>query len=218
MKKMSIIITILLGLIVMAGCSLPFIGGSKAAVPANAANPQGQFDPAKMPVEQKLGYAILKMEGTPNAISADQAKTMLPLWQALKSLSTNANTTDTEINALYGQMKDTLNPAQTAEIEKISWTQSDLQALAAKYGIQFAQGGPGRSGTPAGTPSAQRETQIAAFRQQNGGAGGKAAAVLAAPADSRVLREGLRGRVARPAARVERRCPGKRTRAAAWVG
>lgn len=165
---------------VLAACSsLPIPGiTSASANSGNSANSgQGaganqngqrgnQFDPATMPVEQKLAIGILKLEDTSMKVTPDQAKILLPLWQALKSLSTNNNTTTDEINALFTQMKDTLTPDQVTAIQKMTWQQSDLQALAQQYGIQFAQGGFG------GTPNPQRETQIAQFRASNGNAGG----------------------------------------------
>ena len=69
--------------------------GACAAKPAQAAqnNPAGaNANPATMPLEQKLAIGTLKMEGTPQAVTAKEATDLLPLWQAVKSLSASTNT------------------------------------------------------------------------------------------------------------------------------
>jgi ABC-type glycerol-3-phosphate transport system substrate-binding protein len=173
MFKKTIFLILALGLIaaLMAAC---------AAAPASAsttqngssqtnngqggnANNRGGFDnqdPASMPVESKLGIGILKLENTSLAVTAQQANDLLPLWQGLKSMETSNNASAEEITALLGQIKDTLTPQQVDAIQKMTWQQSDLQALLQQYGVQF--GGGGQRGTP-------DPTRIAQFRANNGG-------------------------------------------------
>lgn len=181
-KKGFIISTIILLMVVTSACSglssLPIIGSAAktsnqgAQAGQNGQNGQNgqqgfQFDPAKMPVDQKLAVGILKLEGTSLAVTPAQAKILLPLWTALKALSTNNNTTTDEINALFQQMQGSLTPDQVAAIQKMTWQQSDLQTLAQQYGVQFAQGG-GDFGNL--TPE-QRATAVARFRANDGAAG-----------------------------------------------
>lgn len=64
------------------------------------------FDFANQPLESKLAIGILKMEGTDLAITPDQAKTLLPLWKAVKTLSTSATTSPDELNAVYRQIEE----------------------------------------------------------------------------------------------------------------
>src|SRR6266498_609956 len=92
----------LLGLIplvfILAACSsIKIPGASAQAQPSQAARQNGfNGDPAKMPVEQKLGIGILKLEGTSQAVTARQAQDLLPLWKAVKTLSTSNNTSPQE--------------------------------------------------------------------------------------------------------------------------
>jgi hypothetical protein len=171
MVKRIFIAGILVMLIASACSGLSILGlGGNAASNQNA---QNQFDPAKLPVQQKLGYGILKLEGTPLAVTADEAKSLLPLWKALTALSTNQNTTSEEIDALFQQMQDLLTTEQVSAIEKMTWTQNDLQALSQKYGVRIGQGGPG-GGNASNLTAEQRATRQAQFQsqRQNGGGGG----------------------------------------------
>lgn len=172
MKKKTLYMLIALPvLLILAACSsLQIPGVSAKAAPSQAAARQGGFnqDPAKMPVEQKLGIGILKLEGTPQAVTPQQAQQLLPLWKAVKSLRTSNTSTLEEITALYQQIQGVLTPEQVQAIQKMTWTQSELQATMQQYGINFAQFANGR---PTLDPSA-RATRVAQFQAQGGGNGG----------------------------------------------
>ena len=61
---------------------------------------------------------ILKLEGTDQAVdAAEEAKELLPLFQALKTLSTNNNTAVDEITALNKQIKTSLTSDQLSAIK-----------------------------------------------------------------------------------------------------
>ncbi len=151
-------------LLILAACSASPIPntGSSAGKSSQAQSP---FNLANQPVENKLAIGILKMEGTPQAITAQQASSMLPLWQAVKSLSTSNNTTAAEMQALYKQIEAVMTPAQVQAVQNLNMNQQQVQALFQQYGIQFNQGGS--SLTPA-----QRATRVAQFQQNGGGNGG----------------------------------------------
>lgn len=178
-KKIVVASAILLLLAALAACSGISIPGVAAASSNNGnsgsigsnnqqRSGQNQFDPSKLPVDQKLAIGILKLEGTSLAVTADQAKTLLPLWQALEGLSSNQNTTTDEINALFQQMQDSLTKDQVNVIQTLSWKTNDLQALAQQYSIQMAQGGNFGNLT-----ADQRATRVAQFQAQNGGNGAR---------------------------------------------
>jgi hypothetical protein len=149
--------------------------GACAAKPAQAAqnNPAGgNFNPSNMPLEQKLAIGTLNLEGTDQAVTTKEATDLLPLWQAVKSLEANANTASSEITAVYKQIEGVMTPDQTQAIQKMTWTQADIQALMTKYGVTF---GAGQGGTGGQNLTAdQRATRTAQFqsRNQNGGAPG----------------------------------------------
>jgi hypothetical protein len=174
MRKSTLVVLSSLGLVtVLAACSIFQKSTANATAPnnttANGGQPGRFTDPAKMPLEQKLAIGTLKLEGTPQAITKDQAAALLPLWQALKSLSTSNNTAEEEIKALYTQIEESMTPEQVKAIQALTWTEEDMTALREKYGIQgggnFTGGGPTLSAD-------QRATRQAQFRANGGGNNG----------------------------------------------
>ncbi len=154
-----------------SGIQIPGLGAKPAQAAQN--NPAGaNYDPAKLPLEQKLAIGTLKLEGTDQAVTAKEATDLLPLWQAVKSLEANTNTAPSEITAVYKQIEGVMTSAQTQAIQTMTWTQADLQALMTKYGVTFGAGqaGPGDQNLT----DAQRATRTAQFqsRNQNGGGPG----------------------------------------------
>jgi hypothetical protein len=109
---------------------------------------------ANQPVEQKLAPGTLKLEGTDRAVTAAQAKTLLPLWKAVKTLSSSNNASAEEITALYQQIQDAMTAEQLQAIKNLSLTQAEMQALMQQYGIQMPQMPAGNlNGTPAARSS-----------------------------------------------------------------
>jgi hypothetical protein len=167
-KKVMHYILIIPTLLILAACSSIQLPGAQTS--ATAQNPaQNQaMNFANQPVESKLAIGLLKLEGSSNAVTAEQAKTMLPLWQAVKSLGKGSTTTSDEMTALYQQIQDALTPGQLQTIKDMNLTQDEIQTLMQQNGIQMPQ--PGAMGTPgAGLPSAA-QTQIAQQRASGGGA------------------------------------------------
>ena len=96
MKKRTLLSLLLIGMMLaLAACS-----GSNQPT-AQAASSADETDPANMPVETKLAIGTLKLEGTELAVSAEEARELLPLWKAVKSLSTSDTISSDEIQALY---------------------------------------------------------------------------------------------------------------------
>jgi hypothetical protein len=156
----AIILPVLLAL---AACSSLKLTGAVATSSQNQSNPQSSF--SSQPLEDKLAIGTLKLEGTGQAVSAAQAKTLLPLWKAVKTLSASNTTAAAEMTALYSQIQDAMTAQQIQAIKDLNPSPSDLQALM-KLGSQPAksaaqsssqassaqfQGGPG-GGDPGGGP------------------------------------------------------------------
>ena len=133
MKKNLTISTILILAGILAACSLPFSTSSQTST--RPSQNSAISDPSKLPVESKLAIGILKLEGTEQAVDSIEAKELLPLFMALKTLSTNNNTAPEEITALNKQIKSTLKAEQIAAIEKITLTTADLRTLMTETGV-----------------------------------------------------------------------------------
>ncbi len=141
--------------------------------PGAAIRGRGYFNPSQMPLEQKLAIGTLKLEGTPQAVTATEATTLLPLWQQVKSLSADPSTAPADITAVYKQIEGAMTSDQTQAIQNMTWTQQDIQGLMTQYGVQF---GNGQFGNGQGGPTLtadQRATRTAQFqsRNSNGGSG-----------------------------------------------
>lgn len=171
MKKWMISM-ILLCVVVLSACGGDSAAAS-AAAPAPAAGAAGRqaagqgfqqvtstylkrdYDGA-LSVTMQAALGTMKLEGTGNAVTADQAAKLLPLWQATES---DAIQNPTEINAVYKQIESTMTPAQMQAIATMKLTRTDLQSWAKSAGIQmptFGQGQGGQQGLSADAIATRR--------------------------------------------------------------
>jgi len=176
LKKIVIIILILA--FPLTGCSVlqsaqAIVQGSNPSS-QNSGQNSGQNPSAGItantPIESKLAIGILKLEGTNLAVTPAEAKNMLPLWQALKALSSSTTTAPEEVTAVFQQIQDTLTPEQVQAVKQMAVSQADLQALEKSLGIQSGQGS-GFGGGATLSPE-QQATRSARQTQSPGGNGG----------------------------------------------
>jgi hypothetical protein len=118
---------------------------------------------ASQPFKNKLAVGLLKLEGSDLAITSAQAKELLPLWKAVKSLSNDSNTTSGEMAALYVQIEGVLTNSQLQAIQKLDLSTSELTALVQKYGTQTVV---------SSSSSTSTTSQTAQSSQAQGGPGG----------------------------------------------
>ncbi len=174
--KRALYLTLPLILILSACASLKLPGISASSSPSGqqGQNQPGQNQPgqplnmANMPVEQKLAMGTLKLEGSDKAVTAEQAKTLLPLWKAVKTLNSSSNTSSQETDALYKQIEESMTADQVQAIKDMQLTPQDTQALMTKYNIQASQP---QGNFPTLSPQMQ-STMQARRSSRNGGNGG----------------------------------------------
>jgi len=152
-------LTLLAALAVMlAACGAAAASTSSSStsgqVAASTPNAGGTPVPnnAPLPVLTRLLIGTFKLEDTELAVTPDQAKTLLPLWQAVRSLGSSSTTAAAEMTALEKQIQDTLTAEQMDRINAMPLTRADLQTLAGDLGISF---GNGNRANATGTPGAQ---------------------------------------------------------------
>lgn len=162
-KKLSIIAVLVL-IFGLAACSNLKLPWAQSSNNPNQQNQAANF--GNMPVEDKLAVGTLRLEGTDKAVTPEQAKALLPLWRAAKSMSTSDTASTDEINALYKQIQETMSVEQVQSIKDMNLSQEDIQALMQQYGIQGSQGGP----TPNATQRAQGSSNFGGAA--GGGPGG----------------------------------------------
>jgi hypothetical protein len=121
-------------------------------------------DMANQPIEQKLAIGALKLEGSANAVTSEQAAALLPLWKAVKSMSASTTTSAEEMSALYEQIQGAMTAEQVQAIKDLTLTMEDTQSLMKEYGIELPQGGG-----PESLSKEERATRIAQFQAEGGG-------------------------------------------------
>jgi len=172
-KKVLYLLALLPVVLVMAGCSnikLPAIFSKNNQSQQNQGT-ESLMDLSKQPVENKLAIGILSLEGTDKAVTAEEAKNLLPLWKAVKSLSSSTSTSDSEITALYKQIEETLTAEQVQAIKDLNLSQDQMRTLLQKYG-GFPAGGGQDGANPSDMTDEQRATLQALRRSNNNGSSG----------------------------------------------
>jgi len=167
-KTITHIISLWILAMLLSACASTGSAATNAS-PSRAQGTPQPFNLANQSLESKLAIGILKMEGTNLAVTAEQAKTLLPLWKALKSLETSATTSQEEINAVYRQIEEALTQDQLQYIKDLQMTSEDFQNLMQSLGIQgtnFAGGGNFQN-----LSESERATRIAQFQAQRSAQG-----------------------------------------------
>jgi hypothetical protein len=111
-------------------------------------------------LRNQLALGTLRLEGTPQAITAEQAGTLLPLWQTLKALGASTTAAAAEVDAVHNQIVVSLTEDQVAAIAALQLTNADVQAYYAEIGLAVQTPEPGvtpQSGAFKDLPPEQRE-------------------------------------------------------------
>ncbi len=176
--SISILLGAVIGALLLVACSgvqLPGTTASSTSQTGQASQtgqPNGGPNFANMSLEEKLSIGTLKLEGTDKAIKADEAKTLLPLWKAVKTESSSTTASSAEVSALYKQIEEAMTADQLKAIKDLTLSGTDMQALMTQYNIQAPQGGPNGGTRP--TQSAQSGNSSSSSSSANaaGGPGG----------------------------------------------
>ena len=129
MKKITISVLIIL-MLTLTACGAASNGTQQAA--------PGQAD-GSLPIQEQDLIGTFKLEGTPQAITAEQAAQLIPLWQVYKDLSTSDTAAQEEIDGLIQQIQDTMTPEQMQAIKDMNISRQDLFTVMQDQGI--TQGG-----------------------------------------------------------------------------
>jgi hypothetical protein len=96
----------------------------------------------------------MNLDGTDNVLSTDQAKKILPLWQALRSSINTGGSGTAELGALVLQIEEELTADQVTAINAMRLTRTDMRNWAQAQGLM-----------PAGFSAEMMATQQAAAGQ-----------------------------------------------------
>ncbi len=99
-------------------------------------------------LRSQLAYGTIKLANTPNAVTPEQAKSMIPLWQAVISLSGDTTTATEELTAVQDQITAALTAEQLQAIAEMKITNAGLNVFYAEYGIVLPTPIPGVTKVP----------------------------------------------------------------------
>jgi hypothetical protein len=113
-------------------------------------------------LRSQLAYGTIKLADTPNAITPEQAKTLIPLWQAVISLSGDTTTATEELIAVQDQITAAMTNDQLQAIAGTQITNAGLNEFYAQYGITLPTPVPGVTKVPGSGSGKTEEEKTAA--------------------------------------------------------
>ncbi|MFZ5856890.1 MAG: hypothetical protein ACOYZ6_08670 [Chloroflexota bacterium] len=175
MTRISLILILTLSLF-LASCA-----GTADSASTTSSNSDAYVSPSldvsyenALSARLQLTLGSLKLAETATPINAEQAKVMLPLWQALLNMTRTGNSAQAEVNALLAQIESAFTPEQLTAIRDMKLTSADIQTWAAANNVTVGSGGGQGNGQGggAGMSAEARATKQAAEGVTSGANGG----------------------------------------------
>jgi hypothetical protein len=123
MNRPTIILLLLLTLILTA-CSG---NASNAAVPAE--NAPGGDAAGELSAPMQVALGTIKLDGTENAATVEQASELLPLWETLEQLEGSDTAATQEKEALLSQIQETMTKEQMQAITALNLSRQDMFSI-----------------------------------------------------------------------------------------
>jgi len=137
MNKKIFWITLTLFTLILTACA------STAGTTGTA--PSGTSSADELPAQTKLILGTINLEETDNAITAEQAKELIPMFYVLQDLNESDTAAQEEIDGLVNQIQETMTAEQVQAIDDMSLTRRDMFAI--------TQGGSAGSGSSDTSPA-----------------------------------------------------------------
>jgi len=129
----------------------------------------GDSEERTLPDSSQLALGTLKLEGTANAVTPEQASALLPLWQAVQS---GGLQNETETAAVLKQIQGAMSAEQMAAIEAMQLSVEDLGTWMQEQGEGFAPPSDAVAGSGGLAPPAGRSEDERAAMRATAEAGG----------------------------------------------
>ena len=91
--------------------------------------PSGGPSAVELPAQTKLVLGTINLEGTANAVTAEQAAELLPMFHVLQDLNDSDTAAQEEIDGLVNQIQETMTDEQIKAIDDMSLSMRDVFAL-----------------------------------------------------------------------------------------
>jgi hypothetical protein len=160
MIKKSAFVSLLLALVLTA------CGAASSGTQPAASTQQER----SLPIQEQILIGTFKLDGTAQAVTAQQAAKLIPLWQVYKDLSGSDTAAQEEIDGLVQQIQDTMTPEQMKAISDMHLTRQDIFTAMQEQGINFdGPGGQNISPEQIATLQARRNSGGGDFAPPDGG-------------------------------------------------
>jgi hypothetical protein len=123
MKKIVFGATILAIISVLVACS-------KASTTSGSSDTSTTLSP-----QAELLVGTFKLENTSEVITAEQAKSLLPLWRTLQALTSSSTAATEEVNAVVDQITSIMTTAQMDKITAMKLTRQDMMSIMSQAGV-----------------------------------------------------------------------------------
>ncbi|MEJ5224531.1 MAG: hypothetical protein WHV44_08750 [Anaerolineales bacterium] len=189
MTRKLILFPILLLALVLSACGANASAPLSTDVPSNAQYTSPNLDTTyenALPVRLQLTLGTLMLDGTPQAITPEQARELLPLYQALQALTASGTAAEAETNAVLAQIEATFTTEQLAAIRAMQLTTPKMQEWAAQNGLTLGSGtGAGKGQGSGMSPEARatRQAEEGKTPSETGASNGASAALTKAVID-----------------------------------
>jgi len=173
MKGWYTVLAVFVAAVVVAGCSAAPEAAAPAQEESGAASEAEAFTSeilgadyeGALSASTQLALGSLLLADTGDSITPDQAKSLLPLWQALQGGGVTATA---EVNAVLKQIEGAMSPEQLAEIAALELTQESMTEWLEEEGIGLRGGFGGQ----VELSDEERATRQAEFAEGGGNFGG----------------------------------------------
>jgi hypothetical protein len=126
------LLALALAVAMLAGCSAAQSQSDPTPVASGQAGTSEVLDRSG-----QLALGTLNLEETADAVTAEQAAALLPLWQAMRSGTLQS---EAETNAVLKQIEGAMTSGQLAAIQAVQWTTEDLSSWAQNQGLNLELG------------------------------------------------------------------------------
>ena len=162
MKKL-LLATLTIMTLILTAC-----GSASSNTPQ--ANPATQN--RTLPLATQLIVGTFKLDGTAQAVTAEQAKELLPLWQVYKDLLASDTSAQEEKDGLVEQVQETMTKEQVQAITAMNLTQRDIFTLMQEKGLGNGGGQRNTSSGGNSTGNGNNFSGNGGFVPPDGGFGG----------------------------------------------
>ena len=92
-----------------------------------------------LPISTQLMLGTLQLEDTDQAVTGEQAKALLPMWQVYQTLTSSGSAAQAEIDGLVEQIQETMTAEQMQTMAAMNLSQQDVFTSIQEQGMGMGQ-------------------------------------------------------------------------------